>query len=365
MHPVYLRCTSGVLSAKGRRIGRFRPKRTRSLRFGEGVTPPECLSSRHILSSPDTPQGGQRPQTTDWNAKYTLMLHLPHVNSAHPVGLHLHGLLSRVAKRRWTPIAGQKRATPVANRSPHRIGARHCVGTDLGPPSQRSAFLLPSRLRVVRTQVSQGLTLGAPLVVLPSMALETGADPGILLTAMPLLRLNRINKGGEILINSEQILFIEIESKVTTVHLTDRQLFSVEESPTVIAERIEAAHTARFANANQQHLDDREVGHPSNCWSTAEAPVADRAFPPPHESSRAGSGAPDSAAACPCDGWPSTGPKSSSAVQPRDAAAGLGQALFGLRRHSWRLNRAPLRVSGRPRRRWHVRCLRHLTRFVV
>ena len=70
---------------------------------------------------------------------------------------------------------------------------------------------------------------------------------------MPLLRLNRINKGGEILINSEQILFIEIESKATTVHLTDRQLFSVEESPAVIAERIEAAHTARIANAIQQH----------------------------------------------------------------------------------------------------------------
>ncbi len=69
---------------------------------------------------------------------------------------------------------------------------------------------------------------------------------------MPLLRLNRINKGGEILINSEQIMFVEIESKTTTVHMSDRQLFSVEDSPAAIAERIEAAHTARIANAIQQ-----------------------------------------------------------------------------------------------------------------
>ncbi len=68
---------------------------------------------------------------------------------------------------------------------------------------------------------------------------------------MPLLKLNRINKGGEILINSEQILFIEIESKATTVHMVDRSLFSVEESPTLIAEKIETAHTARIANAIQ------------------------------------------------------------------------------------------------------------------
>ncbi len=69
---------------------------------------------------------------------------------------------------------------------------------------------------------------------------------------MPLLKLNRINKGGEILVNSEQILFIEIESKATTVHMTDNLLFSVEESPASIAERIEATHTARIANAIQQ-----------------------------------------------------------------------------------------------------------------
>ena len=69
---------------------------------------------------------------------------------------------------------------------------------------------------------------------------------------MPLINLSRINKGGEILVNSDHILFIEIESKTTTVHLTDRSLFSVEESPGSIAEQIEAAHTARIANAIQQ-----------------------------------------------------------------------------------------------------------------
>ena len=69
---------------------------------------------------------------------------------------------------------------------------------------------------------------------------------------MPLLKLNRINKGGEILINSEQIMYIEIESKVTTVHLSDRQIFSVEDSPEALAEKIESAHTARIANALRQ-----------------------------------------------------------------------------------------------------------------
>jgi hypothetical protein len=69
---------------------------------------------------------------------------------------------------------------------------------------------------------------------------------------MPLIKLNRIAKGGEILINSEQILYVEIESKATTVHLNDRSLFSVEEPPAAIAEKIEAAHAARIANAIQQ-----------------------------------------------------------------------------------------------------------------
>ncbi|TAK91901.1 MAG: hypothetical protein EPO07_19580 [Verrucomicrobia bacterium] len=65
---------------------------------------------------------------------------------------------------------------------------------------------------------------------------------------MPLIKLNRINKGGEILLNSEQIVYIEIESRATTVHLPNL-LFSVEESPADIAERIERMETARIKNA--------------------------------------------------------------------------------------------------------------------
>ena len=75
---------------------------------------------------------------------------------------------------------------------------------------------------------------------------------GTVRKVMPLLKLNRINKGGEILVNSEEIQYIEIESRATTVHMTDRSLFSVEESPASIAEKIETAHTARIANAIQQ-----------------------------------------------------------------------------------------------------------------
>jgi len=65
---------------------------------------------------------------------------------------------------------------------------------------------------------------------------------------MPLIKLNRINKGGEILLNSEHIVYIEIESRSTTVHLPSL-LFSVEESPANVAERIEQIHTARIKNA--------------------------------------------------------------------------------------------------------------------
>ena len=66
---------------------------------------------------------------------------------------------------------------------------------------------------------------------------------------MPLIKLNRINKGGEILLNSEHILYIEMESRSTTVHLMHNLLYAVEESPAVIAERIEQIETARIRNA--------------------------------------------------------------------------------------------------------------------
>lgn len=65
---------------------------------------------------------------------------------------------------------------------------------------------------------------------------------------MPLIKLNRINKGGEILINSEHIVYIETESRTTTVHLTDGLLFSVEETPDAVAEKIEQLAAARIAN---------------------------------------------------------------------------------------------------------------------
>lgn len=66
---------------------------------------------------------------------------------------------------------------------------------------------------------------------------------------MPLIKLNRINKGGEILLNSEHIVFIEIEARTTTVHMRKGLLFSVEESPAAIAEIIERLEVARIKNA--------------------------------------------------------------------------------------------------------------------
>jgi hypothetical protein len=65
---------------------------------------------------------------------------------------------------------------------------------------------------------------------------------------MSLVKLNRINKGGEILVNSEHIAFIEVESKATTVHLTDGLLFSVEETPAEVARQMEDLAAARIAN---------------------------------------------------------------------------------------------------------------------
>jgi hypothetical protein len=66
---------------------------------------------------------------------------------------------------------------------------------------------------------------------------------------MPLIKLNRINKGGEIFISSEHLLYAEVESRTTTLHMTNGSLFSVEESLAIIAERIETVETARLKNA--------------------------------------------------------------------------------------------------------------------
>ena len=66
---------------------------------------------------------------------------------------------------------------------------------------------------------------------------------------MPMIKLNRINKGGEILLNSDHILFIEIEARTTTVHLRKGLLFSVEETPLAIVGAIERLEVGRIKNA--------------------------------------------------------------------------------------------------------------------
>ena len=66
---------------------------------------------------------------------------------------------------------------------------------------------------------------------------------------MPLIKLNRINKGGEILLNSDHIVSIEIESRSTAVHLAGTGgLFSVEETPEAILRIIEQMETDRIKN---------------------------------------------------------------------------------------------------------------------
>jgi uncharacterized protein YlzI (FlbEa/FlbD family) len=66
---------------------------------------------------------------------------------------------------------------------------------------------------------------------------------------MPLIKLNRINKGGEIVIASEHIVFIEVESRTTTIHLADGLLFSVEESIDAVVGKVEAVESARRQQA--------------------------------------------------------------------------------------------------------------------
>jgi uncharacterized protein YlzI (FlbEa/FlbD family) len=71
--------------------------------------------------------------------------------------------------------------------------------------------------------------------------------------AMALLKLNRINRGGEILINADHILYAEVESKTTTVHMTNNLLFSVEETLDELVERIEALEGARFQKSAERN----------------------------------------------------------------------------------------------------------------
>ena len=66
---------------------------------------------------------------------------------------------------------------------------------------------------------------------------------------MPLLKLNRINRGGEIYVNSELIRFVEIESGSTTVNLGPGSVFAVQESPEAISAQVEWMETLRIKNA--------------------------------------------------------------------------------------------------------------------
>jgi hypothetical protein len=66
---------------------------------------------------------------------------------------------------------------------------------------------------------------------------------------MPLIKLNRINKGGQIYLNSDLIRFIEIESGSSTVDLGPGNVYAVEESPDVIAGRLEEMASLRISNA--------------------------------------------------------------------------------------------------------------------
>ncbi len=66
---------------------------------------------------------------------------------------------------------------------------------------------------------------------------------------MPLIKLNRINKGGELILNSDQIMYLEIESRTTTIHLAGGELFSVEEPPATVVERVESLHVERYKKA--------------------------------------------------------------------------------------------------------------------
>jgi hypothetical protein len=68
---------------------------------------------------------------------------------------------------------------------------------------------------------------------------------------MPLLKLNRINKGGEIYVNSEQIRFIEIESGSSTVNLGPGNIYAVQETPEVISGKLEEMESLRIRNAIQ------------------------------------------------------------------------------------------------------------------
>jgi hypothetical protein len=58
-----------------------------------------------------------------------------------------------------------------------------------------------------------------------------------------------INRGGEILINSDHILYAEVEARTTTIHMTGNLLFSVEESLDALRQKAVATEGASPASA--------------------------------------------------------------------------------------------------------------------
>lgn len=69
---------------------------------------------------------------------------------------------------------------------------------------------------------------------------------------MALIKVNRINKGGEILIHSDHILYAEVEARTTTIHMTGNLLFSVEETLDALSQKVVAAEGAGQASAPAQ-----------------------------------------------------------------------------------------------------------------
>ncbi|MDB6065800.1 MAG: Flagellar and Swarming motility protein [Pedosphaera sp.] len=66
---------------------------------------------------------------------------------------------------------------------------------------------------------------------------------------MPLIKLSRINKGGEIFLNSEQIRFIEIESGSTTLNMGPGNVYAVQETPQQISDQVEEMESLRISRA--------------------------------------------------------------------------------------------------------------------
>jgi uncharacterized protein YlzI (FlbEa/FlbD family) len=61
-----------------------------------------------------------------------------------------------------------------------------------------------------------------------------------------MIKLNRINKGGEIYLNSDLIRFMEIETGSSTINMGPGNVYAVQETPEAIAGKIEELHSRRI-----------------------------------------------------------------------------------------------------------------------